>query len=99
MRRWSLIGDYGREQTDYRDVLYMTPLQKTQTIPLTVLKMWSLSWPAASKRSRKSVKGHRWEEEEEGGGEWEGEEEWGVELVEEVIDKEDNNFQMKSEQP
>ena len=29
-----MIGDYGREQTDYRYVLYMTPLQKTQTIPL-----------------------------------------------------------------
>ena len=30
----ALISDYGREQTDYRYVLYMTPLQKTQTIPL-----------------------------------------------------------------
>ena len=30
----ALIGDYGREQIDYRYVLYMTPLQKTQTIPL-----------------------------------------------------------------
>ena len=39
------------------------------------------------------------EEEEEGGGEWEGEEEWEAELVEEVMAKEDNNFQMKSEQP
>ena len=29
-----LIGDYGREQTDCRYVLYMTPLQKTRTIPL-----------------------------------------------------------------
>ena len=43
------------------------------------------------------------EEEEEGVWEWEGEEEWevgvGVELVEEFMAKEDNNFQMKSEQP
>ena len=30
----ALIADYGREQTDYRYVLYMTPLQKTRTIPL-----------------------------------------------------------------
>ena len=30
----ALIGDYGREQIDYRYVLYMTQLQKTQTIPL-----------------------------------------------------------------
>ena len=30
----ALIGDYGREQIDYRYVLYMTALQKTQTIPL-----------------------------------------------------------------
>ena len=29
-----LIGDYSREQIDYRCVLYMTPLQKTQIIPL-----------------------------------------------------------------
>ena len=26
-----LISDYGREQIDYKYVLYMTPLQKTQT--------------------------------------------------------------------
>ena len=41
------------------------------------------------------------EEEEEGGWEWEGEKEWevGVEMVEEVMAKEDNNFHMKSEQP
>ena len=32
----ALISDYGREQTDYKYVLYMTPLQKTQTIPLVV---------------------------------------------------------------
>ena len=32
----ALIGDYGREHTDYRYVLYMTSLQKTQTIPLTM---------------------------------------------------------------
>ena len=31
----ALIGKYGREQIYYRYVLYMTPLQKTQTIPLT----------------------------------------------------------------
>ena len=30
----ALTGDYGREQIDYRYVIYMTPLQKTQTIPL-----------------------------------------------------------------
>ena len=30
----ALIGDYGKEQADYRYVLYMTPLPKTQTIPL-----------------------------------------------------------------
>ena len=30
----ALVGDYGREQIDYRYVLYMTPLQKTRTIPL-----------------------------------------------------------------
>ena len=35
----ALIGDYGREQTDYRYVLYMTPLQKTQTVPLTK-RLW-----------------------------------------------------------
>ena len=29
-----LIADYSREQIDYRYVLYMTPLQKTWTIPL-----------------------------------------------------------------
>ena len=40
-------------------------------------------------------------EEEGGGWDWEGEEGWevGVELVEEVMAKEDNSFQMKSEQP
>ena len=32
----ALIGDYSREQIDYRYVLYMTPLQKTRTIPLTI---------------------------------------------------------------
>ena len=26
----ALIGNYGREQTDYRYVLYMTPLQKSK---------------------------------------------------------------------
>ena len=31
----ALIADYGRKQIDYRYVLYMTPLQKIQTIPLT----------------------------------------------------------------
>ena len=31
----ALIRNYGREQTDYSYVLYMTPFQKTQTIPLT----------------------------------------------------------------
>ena len=31
----ALIGDYSREHTDYRYVLYMTPVQKTQTIPST----------------------------------------------------------------
>ena len=31
----ALIGDYSKEQIDNRYVLYMTPLQKTQTIPLT----------------------------------------------------------------
>ena len=31
----ALIGSYGREHTDYGSVLYMTPLQKNQTIPLT----------------------------------------------------------------
>ena len=30
------IGDYSREQIDYSYVLYMTPLQKTRTIPLNV---------------------------------------------------------------
>ena len=30
----ALISDYGTEQIDYRYVLYMTPLQKTPTIPL-----------------------------------------------------------------
>ena len=36
-----LIGDYGK-QIDYRYVLYMTPLQKTRTIPLKTLSMgWS----------------------------------------------------------
>ena len=30
----ALIGDYSREQIDYRYVIYMTPLQKTRTIPL-----------------------------------------------------------------
>ena len=30
----ALIGDYGREQTDYRYVLYMTPLQKTLSLSL-----------------------------------------------------------------
>ena len=30
----ALIGNYGREQIDYRYVLYMNPLQKTQTIHL-----------------------------------------------------------------
>ena len=30
-----LISDYCREQIDYRYVLYMTLLQKTQTIPLS----------------------------------------------------------------
>ena len=29
----ALIGNYGREQTNYRYVLYLTPLQKTQTTP------------------------------------------------------------------
>ena len=29
-----VIGDYGREQINYRYVLYMTPLQKARTIPL-----------------------------------------------------------------
>ena len=29
-----LIGDYGREQTDCKYVLYMIPFQKTQTITL-----------------------------------------------------------------
>ena len=32
----ALIGDYGRKQIDYRYVLYMTPLQNTQTIPLSL---------------------------------------------------------------
>ena len=32
----ALIGDYGRKQIDYRNVLYMTPLQKTWTLPLMV---------------------------------------------------------------
>ena len=31
----ALIGDYGRGQINDRYVLYMTPLQKTQTIPLS----------------------------------------------------------------
>ena len=31
----ALIGDYGRKQNDYRYVLYMTPLQRTQTIPIS----------------------------------------------------------------
>ena len=30
----ALISDYGRQQRDYRYVLYMTPLQKTRTIAL-----------------------------------------------------------------
>ena len=34
----ALIGDYSREQIDYRYVLYMTPLQKTRTIPLNSVK-------------------------------------------------------------
>ena len=34
----ALIRNYGREQTDYRYVLYMNPLQQTQTIPLSVQK-------------------------------------------------------------
>ena len=38
----SLIADYGRKQIDYRDVLYMTPLQKTPTIPLNVLALLAL---------------------------------------------------------
>ena len=32
-----MISDYGREQINYRYVLDMTPLQKTQTIPLMLL--------------------------------------------------------------
>ena len=35
----ALISDYGREQTDYRYVLYMTLLQKTQTIPLLLVRV------------------------------------------------------------
>ena len=31
----ALISDYSREQIDYIYVLYMTSLQKTQTIPLS----------------------------------------------------------------
>ena len=34
----ALISDHGREQIDYRYVLHMTPLQKTQTIPLRLNK-------------------------------------------------------------
>ena len=30
----ALIRDYDREHTDYRHVLYMTPLKKTRAIPL-----------------------------------------------------------------
>ena len=36
----ALIGDYVREQIDCRYILYMTPLQKTRTIPLR-----PNSWP------------------------------------------------------
>ena len=32
-----LIGNYSREQADYRYVLYTTPLQKTRTILLIVI--------------------------------------------------------------
>ena len=35
----ALISDYGREQTDYRYVLYMTLLQKTQAIPLLLVRV------------------------------------------------------------
>ena len=38
----ALIGDYGREQIDYRYELYMTPLQKTQTIPLSIFMTLTL---------------------------------------------------------
>ena len=31
------IGDSGREQINHRYVLYMTPLQKTRSIPLTTI--------------------------------------------------------------
>ena len=34
----ALIDNYSREQTNYRCVLYMTPLQNTQTIPLNIYK-------------------------------------------------------------
>ena len=32
----ALIGDYSREQTDYRYALYMTPLQKNMNYPFKV---------------------------------------------------------------
>ena len=38
----ALIGDYSREQIDYRYVLYMTPLQKTRTIPLIVFTKYDI---------------------------------------------------------
>ena len=57
---WAGAADYGRKQIDYRYVLYMTPLQKTWTIPLNTQVGW-ISWKQVrSNRGGKTDKGRKW---------------------------------------